>query len=311
MTMVLSTVKQTPQPLRVVQYLKKVIESTNTFLKADSVLILACGRQPNPQSPGGRDRILDYAKKHLKTFQFFIAENIFGLQGGKDIDLLTLEEHLSSFCDCVLVVLESESAFAELGAFAIKKELVKIMLVINDISYKENNSFISLGPLAKINKKSKFKPVINVDLKSILRAVPELNARLLKIKRKNKKHFDISDAEGFSKVPSKVRMLFLLDMITFFQPISHAEIINILKAYYGNREFEIDVELNLLTALGLAIMEKGEDCKYFMRPVNNQDLSFVYIGLNERAVRANVINHYHKYARYRVALLRRKVGELL
>lgn len=299
-------IKRVSQPHRAVEAIKSTLVRQTTFLKTDANLILACGKRPNPDSPTGRDRILAYAKSHLKKFQVFIAERVFELFHSEDIDLLSLEERLSDFCDCVLLVLESESTYAELGAFAIKKELVENMLVINDADFQTSHSFIKLGPLAKVDKVSRFKPVIHTDLKSILRAVPELVARLSVIERDYNRKVDLSDGEKFRQILPKIRMLFLLDLITFFQPISHKEIIRILTICYGEQAFEVKLELHLLDALGLTTTIDG----YYLRPRDNQRLFLAYRGLNEISLRSDVLNHYHKYSRQRVEILKRKVDAL-
>lgn len=306
--MIQTAIKNNSQSPRAINAIKSAIVASKTYLKKDANLVLACGKKPNPNYPGGRDRILDYAKKHLDKFHFFIAESVFELFGkNDDIDLLKLEENLLDFCDCILVVLESESTYAELGAFAIKPKLAKNMLVINDLDFEESQSFISLGPLAKINKISRFRPVIYTDLKSILRVATELSQRLLKIEKKYNKRYNLKRFREFQKAPAKVRLLFLLDMITFFQPLTHKEIISILKTYYGDKKFKINLELHLLNALGLATTIEG----YYIRPLDNQRLFFAYHGLNEISVRSDVINHYHKYSRERASILKRKVFELL
>jgi hypothetical protein len=301
------SIRKVSQSPKAIETIKSALRKSQTFLKTDAILVLTCGKQPNQDSPGGRDRIIDYAKSHLKQFQFFIAESVFNLSGHKDIDLLSLEKLLLGFCDCVLIVLESQSTFSELGAFAIEDDLVKNMLVINDINFKDSTSFISLGPLAKVNKESRFGPVIHVDLKSILRAAPEISKRLSITEKKKKKRFHLGDFRKFQEAPAKVRMLFLLDMITFFQPLTHKEIISILTAYYGDQSFKVNLDLHLLNALGLTTTIEG----YYMRPTDNQRLFFAYYGLNEISVRSDVVNHYHKYSRERVSVLKDKAGELL
>lgn len=302
--MIRKTVKTCSQPLKSIDAIKSVVIGTKTFLKADSQLILVCGKQPNPQSPGARDHILKYAKIHLKKFQFFIAEKVFESISNPDIDLLSLEENLLDYCDCVLVILESESTFAELGAFAIKNELVKNMLVINDIKFKDNKSFISLGPLAKIEKVSYFKPVIHVSLCSILRAMPELLDRLERIERHNQKKIDINSAEKFNALPPKIRMLFLLDLITIFQPVMYGEIVSILKYIYGEQEYDISLCFHLLNALELT----SRINKYYVRKQNDPQLFFAYKGLQELNIRADVINHYHKYSREKVSVIKNKIN---
>ncbi|MBL7106113.1 MAG: hypothetical protein ISS77_00710 [Phycisphaerae bacterium] len=301
-----ATIRRASQPPKAVNAIKSVLGRSNTLLNTDATIVLACGKQPNLDYPGGRDHIIKYAEKHLKKFQFFVAEKVFKSLGNTGIDLLTLEASLLDFCDCILIVLESESTYAELGAFAIDEKLAKNMLVINDSDFEACQSFISLGPLAKIDKISRFGPVIYTDLKTILRAVPELKHRLSKIEKKNRKRFPLKDFGEFQEAQAKIRILFLLDMITFFQPLKYKEIIGLLKTYYGNHSFDIHLDLHVLHALGLITMIK----EYYMRPTDNQKFFFAYYGLNEISVRSDVVNHYHKYSTERVSILKDRLGEL-
>jgi len=298
------SVRKAPHSPMATKTLKRALLSSRTFLKADATLILVCGRQPNAVSPGGRDLIMDYARKHLGKFQFFLAEKVFDLLGSDEVDLLSLEEHLLDYCDCVLLVLESESTFAELGAFAIKKSLAKNMLVINDVAFRNHHSFISLGPLAKVEKVSRFRPMIHVDLRSILRATPELVDRLSRIERRNNKRVSLDDAEKFRQLPSRTRMLFILDLISIFQPLARREIFDLLAYFYGENRFNIKLDLHLLEALGLAVTCKG----YYLRNTDSQRLFFLYHGVDTMAVRSDVVNHYHKYARDRVQCLGKRGG---
>lgn len=293
-----STVKGLAQPTRAIDPLRNCITRGLTSLKAEATLVLACGRQPDPKTPGGRDRILEYAQRHFKRLQFFMAEQAFeGFQGKDKLDLLTLEKHLSDFCDCVLIVLESASTYAELGAFAIEDKLARNLLVINDIAFQKSESFIALGPIAKVNVVSRFRPVIHTNLASILKAIPQVSQRLDKIEKKNSKRIDISTYAHFKEVSSKVRMLFLLDTINIFQPLSHKELIHILKIYFGDESFDLHLELSMLFVLRLA---RRTD-KDYLCCNERQQFYFSYPGVNTATLRSIVVNHYHKYSRARTA----------
>ena len=102
---------------------------------------------------------LEYARNHFTNFRFFRAEEVFpALNEGHGNDLLTIEDQIGNYSDCIAIICESESAFAELGAFTLKEELVKQVLVINDERFKSSTSFITQGPIARANVKSQFKP---------------------------------------------------------------------------------------------------------------------------------------------------------
>lgn len=143
---------------------------------------------------------MQYAQKHLKNYNFFMADTFFDFfHNRENKDLLSLEDKLAQYSDCIILVLESESAYSELGAFAIKDELAKIMLVINDKQFLKSKSFISLGPVAKVDRVSKFSPTIYTDLKSILSIMPEISTRLKKLKKRRITKINIRSYEEFSK----------------------------------------------------------------------------------------------------------------
>lgn len=292
-------------PPKVIDAFKSSMLAGYSYLKSDAKLILLCGKRPDKSKPGGRDLIYQYSKKHLKNFQFFKAESFFDIFiNHTNKDLLSLEDELANFSDCIIIILESESTFAELGAFAINDKIVKSLLVINDNGFKKSKSFIILGPIAKVNKKSQFKPVIHTNLKSILSIIPALKERLSKIESINNKKVEITTYDEFKSLDSKVKMLFILDLITIFHPITLKELIEILKYIYGDNDYEIDIELNMLEVLGLI---KKLDL-YFVRSTDDQQLFFKLVSFNEIKNRASIINHYHKYSRDKVSILRRKIG---
>lgn len=234
-----------------------------------------------------------------------MAEHVFDLLSKTEkANLLSVEERLSDFCDCLLIVLESESTYAELGAFAIKDELAEIMLVVNDRQFEGGESFISRGPLDKIDGLSRFGRTIYVDPACILRAAPEIRERLESVQPQKGKGYRVNDQEAFAKLKPKLRMLLLLDMISLFHPLKHKELIHILKHLFGDVRFDITLDLHMLSALGLV----REIAGYYVRETTDRRLFFKYPGLKEMCVRADVINHYHKYSRTRIAALKSKVG---
>jgi len=291
-------------PSRAIDSFASVFAKSKVYLQADVMLILVCGKQADAVSPGGRDTILEYARKHLNTYEFFVAERIFELLAKAEKEnLLSIEERLSDFCDCLLIVLESESTYAELGAFAIKDKLAENMLVINDRQFRQGKSFISMGPLAKVDEVSRFRPTIYVDLSCILKAAPEISKRLKSVQRERGKGYNVNDAHSFAELTPKIRMLLLVDMITLFHPLTHRELIHVLKRVFGDGRFDITLDLRVLEALRLV---RRID-EFYVRETADRRLFFRYPGLKQMRVRADVINHYHKYSRERVVALASKL----
>lgn len=290
-------------PSDAIGLLKRCVCAGQTYLLATSKLIFTCGARPNLAAPGGRDRLMEYAKRHIPDCRFFMAEKFFEVfQNIQKKDLLSLEDQLAEYCDCIIIVLESESAFAELGAFSIKDELAKIILVINDVDHKDSESFIAQGPLAKLDKISAFKPSIFTKPKSILTAATDISARLQKIKKTKNTKLPVKNYEEFCKLKPQLRMFLISDIISLFHPLSHKELIQVFKTLYGENAFDISIDTSLLIALGL--IEKPHD--YYLQCSCNNEKFFGFYGVNEANARAAIVNHYHKYFRNKAIALKDK-----
>jgi len=284
---------------------KRCISIGNTLLRNDSVLIFTCGEKPNKNIQGKRALLMDYAKSNLKEYNFFIAEKIFDVfQGDSKTDWLSIEEELAKYSDCIIIILETESTFAELGAFMMKDSLSKIVLVVNDMKYSNSESFIKLGPLRKLETNSKFKPVVNAKYKNFGRCFSEIKNRLKTIKRENNRTIEIRNFNEFDSLSPKTKLLFLLDIISLFSPISYKELINILKFLFGeNHSYDIKLILSLQRALDLIVFDSG----WYMRSGKDPKLFFSYRGLNISVFKSNVLNNYFKYSKNRVVKLRNRV----
>jgi len=100
-----------------------------------------------------RKALIEFSNIHLKHTQFFLAERMFAIlkEEGHKGNILDVEHEISKFADHIVIILESSSAFAELGAFA-HTSLRKKLIVINDKQYESENSFINLGPIKAIEE---------------------------------------------------------------------------------------------------------------------------------------------------------------
>lgn len=113
--------------------------------------------------PGNLKSIRDSIRKELITRRYhnwldvYYPEELFEelLGRGKHFDLLSLENLLAESVHAVVIILESPGAIAELGAFANHKELCNRLVVIVDVKYRKAKSFIALGPIRYLKKKTK------------------------------------------------------------------------------------------------------------------------------------------------------------
>jgi len=131
--------------------------------KEDVDFILLCGANREHNIPSSRRQsLLEFATKHLPNSRFFLAELIFEtfLKEGHKGNILDIESDLSQFADHIIIVLESESAFCELGAFANSSKLRNKIIVINDTRHKNTGSFINQGPVKAIEEISGHKNLL-------------------------------------------------------------------------------------------------------------------------------------------------------
>lgn len=89
--------------------------------------------------------------KPFDKYEILIAEELNAFfPRGTYRDLLLLESDLAQIATLIVVFSESYGSAAELGAFAMNKEIAERLLVIIDDKNYRNNSFIKLGPLKSL-----------------------------------------------------------------------------------------------------------------------------------------------------------------
>jgi len=233
-----------------------------------SALIFVCGAT---REDSLRDQYIRYAAEHHTEFSFFRAEAILnGLEG--KADLLTLEDQLADYSDCLLIFCESESAYAELGAFSLKKQLAEKTLVVNDRKFKNSTSFINLGPLAKLAKHSAFGESIWINPKQLLFDVDRISDRLRRIGKGRRNLIRTSFPKGLAVTGTEKRnrMVLINDLIRALCPISRKELIKTLESLQASSLPDLSIDVNLLLNLKLTRLDSG-----FMRPAIS-DAGFSY-----------------------------------
>ena len=279
-----------------------------TYLRKDARIVFVCGANSTDDWTSNRATLLAYADRHLPAFRFFRAEEVFqALDASNESDLLSIEDNLGKFSDCIIVICESESAFSELGAFALSKDLSKQLLVINDQRHLESQSFINFGPIKKADRVSKFKPAIFTDFDAILRSIPELETRLNRIPHARRVAVNIS-GRRFDQLPRKLRLLLVADLINLLGPISLGEIVAFAKEITTSRHIKIDTELALGVGLGIFSVFKDEANRPFYFHSLHETVHFFDYGSTDRSVlRSEIYRIYRQHNRSRITNLHRAV----
>ena len=242
-----------------IQALNHSISASRVFLpKNVSKFIFLCGANKSKNSISERrTSLIAFAQKNLPHTQFFLAEKMFTIlqkEGHKD-NILDIEHEISQFADHILIVLESPSSFAELGAFS-HKELRKKLIVINDSKFESSPSFINMGPLKAIEEASGKNNVIHYKMEND--GVHKLDAigdvykplyELLKEPIKGKASAINIDSCNPAKNFNKLSAMFVHDLIYFAGPVNYKELVEILIQLFGDKQdFKLKQHVAILVA---------------------------------------------------------------
>lgn len=223
--------------------------------KEDIQFVFLCGANIADNIPSKRRQILkDFSSRHLPDAKFFLAEQFFKvLQAeGHKTNWLDIENDLFEFADFVIVVLESESAFCELGAFATHVKLRKKLIVINDEEHKKSKSFINHGPIKAISELTDEKHVLyykmDDDGKFYGDSIGEVFSELYKlISKKPKGKRERVNKYDPNKFFTKDSLRFIHDLVLFTSPISFSELSRIIKKLFSKvKEDQLKKHLALL-----------------------------------------------------------------
>lgn len=219
--------------------------------------VFLCGANKDKDSISERRKaLIEFSNKHLVHAQFFLAERMFSTlqKEGHKGNILDVEHQISNFADHILIILESPSAFTELGAFAHTK-LREKLIVINDKQYEHEKSFINLGPIKAIEEHSGKQNILNYKMSADgikrLDAIGDVFAplyELLKEPIKGKASAIKLDSCDPSKHFDKNSAMFIHDLIYFTGLIYLKELVEVLKIIFGDNSFKLKEHLAILTA---------------------------------------------------------------
>jgi hypothetical protein len=236
------------------------------FRRAKRVAFL-CGGQESAR----RTRLSEYIARRRPDFLVFYAEDVWPiLTDQDDANALEMEAQLAQLADIVIVIVESEGTFAELGAFSLSQELRSKLLPILPIEHRTAQSFIAKGPVKWIDRESAFGPSIWTDLNTILTAADEVEDRLDRLPKAGPTR--IADL-----VASPKHLLFYIcDLVSIFAPtrIEH------LEAYCQatlTSPLALPVRLLVGLAQALGLIQPLQDTPYYYRPLDDgRLLTFQY-----------------------------------
>lgn len=214
------------------------------FFNRSKQLIFLCGANQSSGVPSARrDAIKQFIEGQSPDFKVIYAEGVFNeiTKFGHDKNVLDLEHEISEIADKILIVLESPSAFCELGAFAHKNLRTKL-IIINNSEFKSQKSFINTGPIAaaaEIKSPVLWYPmapdgIFNIDgIGTIFKELKD-SIQTKSQSRRQRISGDISVLEA-----KKTSLFFVHDLVYFAGPISHEELISFLIVAFGKKSYDM------------------------------------------------------------------------
>jgi hypothetical protein len=220
------------------------LRSSPPSLSRSNQLIFLCGANRSVGVPSARrEAIKKFVESLSGDFRVIYAEGVFSelAKIGRSKNVLDLEHEISNMADKILIVLESYSAFCELGAFA-HKDYREKLVIINNSKFKLEGSFINVGPIAAATEAKA--PVLWYpmsesgvhDLDGIGTTFKELKDAISR-KLMTRAHQFSNDLSKLNA--SKVSLYFVHDLVLLTGPVSHKELVEVLEATFGKQNFDM------------------------------------------------------------------------
>lgn len=241
-------------------------------------------------------------------------------RGGAYSDLVTFEEHLAGLSDVIVLVVESPGAIAELGAFAISPAISDRLLVLVAEVHYEQESFIKLGPLKRIEDKN-LDAVLVYDWhdrevgRSPIERFDKINGEIPSIAESIRKYMSPGTKERVFKVDDvSHQMLLICDLVDLFGALPYAEIHEFLSLLSVEIEpAHLKQYLFLLEKCDLLRIKAKGHGRYFYCVDWTPRISFSYTegqAIDKQRLRFDVVEYYdaHEKTRSEVVKLIRKAA---
>jgi hypothetical protein len=252
---------------RVAFFRKKLENGSIIRQKNVSKFVFLCGANKDENSMSERRKaLMAFSKEHLPNVQFFIAERIFS-ELKHEGNILDIENDISEFADIVLIVLESESAFTELGAFSHEKLRSKL-IIINDKKYEKSNSFVNLGPIKAIEEAKGKEYIISYKMKEngvqVRDAIGDVFNPLFKLLKEPLPYKSMVMQPSLCNPAllfNKDSIMFIHDLIYIAGPIYYRELVELLLQIFGTYNFK-HLKEHLAMLIEFQVIEKNKNLLY-------------------------------------------------
>ena len=292
----------------IIEIVKNHYNNSKLIIPPNNKLVFLCGGNSEYNV---RPKLIEYLQKyHNESYDYLLAEEINKIIPEKD-DLLTQENILADYSDCIIIILESYSSSSELGAFVNyddkrKNSLIEKILILNTEEHKDAPSFINKGPIKKALNKSKFKKVFYYkDSETCLELSEELLEYMKQILPTNNRYDNFSNLNNLiisnnSHNPKKIILHLIIDLVRLTGPIEKKVLFNITRKIIGKNIIRANIEEVIGILYVLKYIDKipyEEDNPYLICGYKNNPFLLDKRYLNDRV---KIINLYKKFDKERM-----------
>jgi hypothetical protein len=232
--------------------------------------------------------------------------------GDKFTDLLHLERTLAELASLIVLFVESAGSMAELGAFALLETVKDKLFIVTHSGYTATQSFIKLGPVRHLEKRSKGicdaipwsknTDVSGACLEQVEKFFPELHQRILRARESKRFH------RSFDSKNIGHHVLLTCDLVSIFGLSRKSEITRCLRVI-GIKVDRSDVDRYLYCLEKLSYVERIQIFGYtYFRSTSKIDfMSFAFREgsvIRDRARwRALILENYARSRNHRLSAL--------
>lgn len=211
-----------PSGVTLLRELGSFFRSPGIFTSRDRRLVFLCGGPVVSGKNSFRKKFLSYARKSLPDFRFFLAEDatrdLFKESEAAFVNIAEFESLISNLADCILLIPESDGSIAELGYFTAQQATREKLFVVNEMDFQEDESFIKLGPIDIVNRYSRFRPALHLNLRAKSPNFRPIVKQLRRFELEIRGHFEFKQ---YDQLPVRHRLFLLFELIYLFGRISY------------------------------------------------------------------------------------------
>lgn len=204
--------------------------------------------------------------KENRQVKCVISEKLYNTDLADDI--LTFEEILAEISENIVIVVESPGSICELGAFVMNEKFIDKTVVLNENKQEYLKSFITLGPIKKIEGKNDGNVIWHNGKANIMNSLEVTR----KIQEMVVSPVCIEPNDNQNDIDLKYLIYEFLNIIELFQPITAFEIIDVymrIKNFTkyeikNSKEHKVNTFKKVLRLMGDMDIIKNENGFYFI-----------------------------------------------